>query len=417
MTELAPKNVNIPIQYRTAVIDESSINIEDRTVDIVWTTGARRVTFSWEEWGMVEEELDLAGADLSRLNNGAPFLKDHNAWSIDNVLGVHVDGSVTVDAATKQGRAKIRFDTDPEVDKYFKKVVNRILRQTSVGYCVNKYIVTREEGRLPLYRAVEWTPYENSLVTIGADPGAQVQRANSPEPKLFGCNIVYQNRTVTQPKEIKVMAKKIPNQGQPKKRAMTDDTKTKVKDILTAHTMPADQVDAATDEIAALWPEETASGSGEMAAIGKALGCKEGASAADIVKAATNVRALLDATEAELEERQETEEEDEFEVNEKKGLHRKLNLAGENFARELFESNPVLYREKVAKVKPLDQPPPAPKAETRRSLEEHQVIGNDAKLAKAAEAEEKRLLEANPKMTRTEAYAQAVKNVRAKKSA
>lgn len=411
------KQVHIPTIYRTARIEEGSINEQERTVEIVWSTGARRVTWSWTEWEQIEEELDLAGADLSRLNNGAPFLKDHAYWSIDNVLGVHVDGSVVVDAAIGVGRAKIRFDTDPEIDKYFKKVVNRILRQTSVGYNVHKYIVTREEGKLPLYRAVEWTPFENSLVTIGADPGAQVQRSDA-QPKLFGCTLLYQNRNTTTPprKEITMGKNKpqIPNQNQ--KRAMSDDIKGKCKEILKEYAVAEDKLDEAVDKIAALWPEETKDGgSGEMSAVAKALGCREGASSSEVVKAATNLRTLADSLEEQLEDIEETKEEDEFEVNEKKGLHRNLARVGPNFARQLFESNIALYREKVGKVTPLDGNPPEAKAETRKTLAAHEAETKDDAMADAVAREEKRLLEADPKLSAGEAYKRAFKNVREQK--
>jgi hypothetical protein len=406
------KRFNIPIIRRVATIDVSSINEEDRSFDVVWTTGARRVTFSWEEWGRIEEELDLAGADLTRLNNGGPYFKDHATWSIDNQLGVIVDGSCVIDLEKKEGRCRVRLSKGTHVERYWLDIKDKILRQVSVGYQVDKYVVTREEGRLPLYRATEWTPLEVSQVGIGADPGAQVRSADSPEPKLYGCMVVYQNEPA---KENRAMGKKnmIPNQG--KKRAMDDATKTKASDILKEYITDEAKCTECCDKIAALWPEETASGSGEMSAVAKALGCKEGASVADIVKAATNVRALCDSLEAQLEDAQ-GDDDDEFDSNEKKGLHRGLNLVSETFARELFDSNPELYRAKVAKVKPLDSKPPAANPKERKTLSDHESESSDAKMAAEVEAEEKRLLELNPKLTRGEAYKQAFKVVKEKRA-
>jgi hypothetical protein len=424
MTELInAKRFELPIMRRASLIEAASINVDDRTFDIVWTTGARRITWSWDEgsWGgLVEEELDLAGADLSRLNNGAGFFKDHMTWSIDNQLGVHVDGSAIVDVEKKEGRAKIRFSKNAWAERYWNDIVDKILRQTSVGYQVGKYIVTREEGRLPLYRAVDWTPLENSQVGIAADPGAGQQRSgNGPAPKLYGCTVEYRSSVVISiPKEEQrdMNGKKkvsIPNQG--KSRAMDDATKTKATDILKEYITDEAKLTEATDKIAALWPEETKEGAGEMSAVAKALGCKEGASVADIAKAATNLRTLCDSYEEQL-EAAEGNQDDEFEANEKKGLHRNLSLVSPTFARELFDSSPELYREKVAKVKPLDSKPPAANAKERKTLASHEADSKDGQMVKEIEAEEKRLMELNPKLSARDAYTQAFETVKEKRA-
>lgn len=417
MTEHANKILQLPIMRRDSLIDPVSFNVADRSFDIRWTTGARRITWSYDEgnWGgFVEEELDLAGADLSRLNNGAPYFKDHGSWSIDNQLGVHVDGSAIVDLQLKEGRARIRLSKNAWVDRYWNDIADKILRQTSVGYQVGTYLVIREEGRLPLYRATQWTPLENSQVGLGADPGAQVRSAGSEPPKLFATNIQYHNRTIISiPKELPTMsnknnpAPKIPNQS--KKRAMGDDIKTKVSDILKEYGVADDKLAEATDKIAALWPEETASGSGtqsaDLAAIGKALGAKDGATAKEIAVAATNLRALCDGYSNQLDETEESNTANEFDDNEKKGLHRKLDLAGDNFARDLFQSNPELYRAEVAKVKPLNAKPPAAKAETRKTIEDHAAEEDalEGKLkARAAEMRKE-----DPKLSDADAYQKA----------
>lgn len=407
------KEIQIPTIRRDALIAPETIDVENRTVEIVWSTGARRVTWSWSEWDLIEEELDLEGADLSRLNNGAPFLKDHAAWSIDNQLGVHVDGSCIIDTAAKVGRAKVRFSKRADVEPYWQDVVDKILRQVSVGYQVGTYVVTREEGRLPLYRATVWTPLENSLVTIGADPGAQVRSAIATRPSLYSCVLVGASRSATQstaPKESAMPKNKIPNQTQ--KRAMSDDVKTKVKAILTEYAVAEDKLDEATDKIAALWPEETVAGEGDMAEAARALGTED-ATPKGIAKAAKVLRELFDAKDAQLEEQEEEERESEFEANEKKGLHRNLERVRAGYARDLYDSNPLMYRKEVEKVKPLtNQRPPVDNPSTRRNVSRHAAESDDATIAKEAEAEEKRILRENPGMDRRTAYRQAVSTVR-----
>jgi hypothetical protein len=46
-----------------------------------------------------------------------------------------------------------------------------------VGYAVSRYVedAPKASGDLPMRTAARWTPYEISLATMGADPGARVR--------------------------------------------------------------------------------------------------------------------------------------------------------------------------------------------------------------------------------------------------
>ena len=409
------KTTNLPIMRRAALISASSINEADRTIDIEWTTGARRITWMWEEgsWGgLVEEELALEGADLSRLNNGAPFLKDHAAWSIDNQLGVHVDGSAVIDAAAGVGRAKIRFSKNPKVEPIWQDVKDQILRQTSVGYNVNKYVVTREEGKLPLYRAIEWTPLENSLVTIGADPGAQLR--SETKPTMHPCTIITRGPTasaVVKTKETQVIPNQSKATNQVKARAMSADQMTQLKEILATHMMPADQIDACAADIDGMGLDaatSTASGtqSEDLADAARALGIEGEVTPAAINAAAKNLRALYDLKDAELDAK--TKEDDEFEANEKKGLHRKLDAGSKGLARSLFNSNRALYRKEVEKVAPLDTKAPAA-AKTRNTIASVADQADDLEARVLARRTE--MMKADPKLTEPEAYTLAFREI------
>jgi hypothetical protein len=121
----------------------SSINEAERTVDLVWTTGAdvrRQGLFSGpfiERLSMDEESIDLG-----RLNNGAPVLDSHNATSgIRNILGVVVDGTAEVKGpkGRRQGSAKVRFSNRADIEPVWNDVKAGIIRNISVGYAVSEW--------------------------------------------------------------------------------------------------------------------------------------------------------------------------------------------------------------------------------------------------------------------------------------
>lgn len=170
------------LQVRAAPV--ASVNDDERTVDLVWSTGAPVRRYSWTRDEYYDEVLDLdSGAvDLSRLNAGAPLLNTHGTWDLSDVVGV------IETAALKggQGVATVRFSDREDVEPIWQDVRNKIIRNVSVGYQVRKYEITREEGKVPIYRAVDWTPFEVSLVPVPADPGAQVREGKAVEtPCLY----------------------------------------------------------------------------------------------------------------------------------------------------------------------------------------------------------------------------------------
>lgn len=162
---------------RSATFNPATIKEEDRTVELVWSTGAQVRRYSWwseREWNE-ELSLDTSHVRLDRLNNGAPLLRDHSAYSITSVMGVveraWIDGN--------EGRAVVRFAKDEESDAVFQKVKDGILRKISIGYTVNQWEVVRGKSKedLDTYRAIDWEPYEISLVAVPADDAAQVRSA------------------------------------------------------------------------------------------------------------------------------------------------------------------------------------------------------------------------------------------------
>jgi len=164
----------LPMQSRAAEV--RTVNEADRTIELIWSTGARVSRTDWWSGKRYEEELSLdpAHVDLGRLRSGAPLLNTHGAYDLRDIIGVveraEVDG--------KQGTALVRFSERDDVEPIWRDVKSGIIRNVSVGYRVRKFEITEEEGKPTLYRAVDWEPMEISLVPIPADAGAGTRAAN-----------------------------------------------------------------------------------------------------------------------------------------------------------------------------------------------------------------------------------------------
>jgi len=116
---------------------------------------------------------DEQAADLSRLNDGAPLLFNHNP---DKVVGV-VERA-WVDGEKKRGYAKVRFSRNKFAQEVLDDVKDGILRGISFGYAINQ--MEEREGD---FVATSWAPHEVSVVSIPADPTIGIGRSLlSPEP-------------------------------------------------------------------------------------------------------------------------------------------------------------------------------------------------------------------------------------------
>ena len=159
-----------------AMFAPETINVEERTVELVWSTGAQVRRASWARGDYIEELSMAPGAvRMERLNKGAPLLDAHDSYSLRSQIGVvqraWLDGN--------EGRALVKFSRRDEVESVFQDVIDGIYRNVSVGYKVHK--TERDEtGTVPVERAVDWEPYELSLVPIPADAGAQVRSEEPP---------------------------------------------------------------------------------------------------------------------------------------------------------------------------------------------------------------------------------------------
>ena len=177
------RNIDLPPLTRAADLLPASIDAAERTIEVVWSTGARvrRNPFFGDPF---DEELamDPRAVRLDRLNAGAPLLKVHDASVLDSVIGSVVPGSARIENG--RGIARVRFSDRTEVEPLWKDVEAGHIRAVSIGYQVHRFEVTRQAGAPELWRAVDWTPFEISAVPIGADPAAGFRAEKSSESSL-----------------------------------------------------------------------------------------------------------------------------------------------------------------------------------------------------------------------------------------
>ena len=85
--------IELPALRRSAELAPNTADPEARTVEVIWSAGARirRMTLFGEPY---DEELSLEPdhVRLDRLNAGAPFLKVHEVGALDAVIGSVVPG-------------------------------------------------------------------------------------------------------------------------------------------------------------------------------------------------------------------------------------------------------------------------------------------------------------------------------------
>lgn len=166
------KKITIPRDAIRAALDPQTYNADERSVEVVWSTGAKvlRRTFAenfYEELSMNPEHIRM-----ERLNAGAPVLDTHNRWSVRTQLGVVERAWVE----NGEGRALLRFSQREDVEPVLQDVADGIVRNVSVGYRIWKAErIESADEEIPTVRAVDWEPQEISFTPVQADVGSQVR--------------------------------------------------------------------------------------------------------------------------------------------------------------------------------------------------------------------------------------------------
>ncbi|EET9438150.1 major capsid protein [Escherichia coli] len=107
--------------------------------------------------------------DLSRLNNNAPLLFNHN---FDNHIGVVCNARIDAD---KVGRATVKFSKHGTLANDIRnKVIEGTMEKISVGYDIKEYHIDYAKGQLIV---TKWIPHEISWVSVPADDSVGLNRS------------------------------------------------------------------------------------------------------------------------------------------------------------------------------------------------------------------------------------------------
>ena len=165
--------INTP-HYIRAAVKPGSINVSERTVEVVFATETPCVMWDWDI-GYFNEILECTpeAGDLSRLNNGAPLCNTHQTYDVNDVIGVVSNARF----GNRQGIATIRFSKRADVEPIWQDVQDGILSNISIGYNPLEYTIVEQpkSNETPTYRATKWEAMELSLVPVPADPDAKVR--------------------------------------------------------------------------------------------------------------------------------------------------------------------------------------------------------------------------------------------------
>ena len=117
-----------------------------------------------KQFGVYDEVLVISeeSVDFSRLNSGAcAFLRDHDP---EKVLGVIVKAWIDGNKV----KCKVKFSDRDDVQEVVRDIQAGIMTCTSVGYTIDKYHFSTENGKKTMY-ADRFMIYEGSLVGVPAD--------------------------------------------------------------------------------------------------------------------------------------------------------------------------------------------------------------------------------------------------------
>lgn len=178
-------NANLPLMQGRALIAPDSLNEDDRSVELIFSTGERGLRQPFLDDPYYEElEISTQAIRTERLDKGLSVIDSHRVHEgIDGVFGI--TGEYSIVNGELRGRAS--FSDDAESESKFRKVANGTLRHVSLGYIIHRmqYVGDADDG-LPILRAIDWTPTELSFVPVSFETTNGVRSAEQP---LHKCEI------------------------------------------------------------------------------------------------------------------------------------------------------------------------------------------------------------------------------------
>lgn len=187
----------------------NAINEQDRTVELSF---ASETPVTREINGSLYNEILLCNSDnvdLSRLNDGAPVLVEHDSM---RQVGIVENARVDMD---KVCRATVRFSALGSASTIFGMIIEGIRPKISVGYNIRDYYF--EGNNLIVTR---WEPYEISSVSTPADPGVGIGRSLNSNDEI---NLEDQPIMEEQKQEIELVQEEVQTEVEVEESVVVED--------------------------------------------------------------------------------------------------------------------------------------------------------------------------------------------------
>ena len=158
--------LKLPKQQRSMGIDAPTLDAENRTITFPFSS--ETPVDRWFGAEVLSHRSDAV--DLSRLNDGAPLLYNHDPGQL---IGV-IERAWIQDG---RGYATARFSQNDLGQQVMRDVQDGIMRNVSVGYRILEMNSDGEGADNNTFTATRWMPYEISAVSIAADNSVGIGRA------------------------------------------------------------------------------------------------------------------------------------------------------------------------------------------------------------------------------------------------
>jgi hypothetical protein len=159
----------------------TTLDADERTVDVVWYGGATVPRTDPDTGDEYMLQLDLAGARLDRLNNGAPVFDNHmSGTDVRSVMANKAGTRAQIGVVQKawadgpKGMATLKFrpeGQDQNSDLVWSGIQSGIIRSLSFGtWLYAKEPQDASNGATSnVFTATDWEPFEISAVNVPAD--------------------------------------------------------------------------------------------------------------------------------------------------------------------------------------------------------------------------------------------------------
>lgn len=188
---------SIPKLNGKAFFRPETVDRENRTVEMVFTTGEAGIRQSW--WCDPYEEslrVDKQSIRQARLEKGLSILDSHNRYTgIGAVLGIteefRIEGGKLIGTA--------RFSENQQA--VFNDVADGILRHVSLGYQVHEYKITKpsKDGTIEKREAIDWEPVELSIVPVSFETTNGTRELERGNTTTNECIITYEDNEMPDP--------------------------------------------------------------------------------------------------------------------------------------------------------------------------------------------------------------------------